>query len=55
MAALKAAGIPEGDPLYSNIVQPADPEPPIHPTEEQEAATNGAYDAGLLDDLPPEE
>ena len=55
IAALKAAGIPEDDPLYSKIVQPTEPEPPTQPTVEVAAATNGAYDAGLLDDPPAKE
>ena len=56
IAALKAAGISEGDPLYSSIVQPTDPEPPTQPTVEAAAvATNGAYDAGILDDPPAKE
>ena len=52
IAALKAAGISEGDPLYSNIVQPTDPVPPTQPIEEAAAATNGAQDAGIPDDPP---
>ena len=52
IAALKAAGISEGDPLFSNIVQPTDPVPLTQPIEEAAAATNGAYDAGILEDTP---
>ena len=52
IAALKAAGISEGDPLYSNIVQPTDPVPPTQPIEEAAAAANGAQDAGIPDDPP---
>ena len=52
IAALKAAGISEGDPLFSNIVQPTDPVPLTQPIEKAAAATNGAYDAGILEDTP---